>query len=319
LWAAEDIDAVFDQDPQRVCILQGPVAVKHSKVKDEPIKDLLGNINSSLIQRLLERKYGGDESKIPTADYLSIPPFPSTPLSGVQITQEKGETVFQFGSQVPDTRTWLETLAGPRLSWLRALVTEGTIVQGNSYIDNPMHRLLAPRPNQKVVVTYDGEHPASVIVYGAARSYGEHDRAFKSVEIQHTASSKQISVTIFEERRGVSVPLPLFFRYVPSMPYAPIHEVSEDRNKRIKEFYWKLWYGDDSTMPDLGIHDTFTGPEVTIQAADVEQFCAVVGNAGESFKTARSENVSAPMDFAIVTGWQVRISSYLVDLFSFSV
>jgi enoyl reductase-like protein len=94
--------------------------------------------------------------------------------------------------------------------------------------------------------------------------------------------------------------------------------VSEDRNKRIKEFYWKLWYGDDSTMPDLGIHDIFTGPEVTIQAADVEQFCAVVGNAGESFKTARSESVSAPMDFAIVTGWQVRICSCLIDHFSFS-
>ena len=37
LWAVEDIKAVFDQDLQCVCILQGPVAVKHSKVKDEPI------------------------------------------------------------------------------------------------------------------------------------------------------------------------------------------------------------------------------------------------------------------------------------------
>jgi len=34
LWAAEDIDAVFDQDPQRVCILQGPVVAKWSVVKD---------------------------------------------------------------------------------------------------------------------------------------------------------------------------------------------------------------------------------------------------------------------------------------------
>lgn len=35
LWAAEDIDAVFDQDPQRVAILQGPVAVRHCKRTDE--------------------------------------------------------------------------------------------------------------------------------------------------------------------------------------------------------------------------------------------------------------------------------------------
>ncbi|KAJ2970991.1 hypothetical protein NUW54_g12606 [Trametes sanguinea] len=57
LWAAEDIDAVFDQDPQRVCILQGPVAAKHSIIKDEPIKDLLGNITSKLVEKLVERLY----------------------------------------------------------------------------------------------------------------------------------------------------------------------------------------------------------------------------------------------------------------------
>ena len=46
-----------------MCILQGPVAVKHSKVKDEPIKDLLGNITSLLTKKLLDRLCGGDESK----------------------------------------------------------------------------------------------------------------------------------------------------------------------------------------------------------------------------------------------------------------
>ena len=41
-------------------------------VKDEPVKDLLGNINKALIQRLLERKYGGDMSIVPTIDYLEV-------------------------------------------------------------------------------------------------------------------------------------------------------------------------------------------------------------------------------------------------------
>ena len=42
LWAAEDIDAIFDQDPQRVAILQGAVAVKHARVANRPIKEMLG-------------------------------------------------------------------------------------------------------------------------------------------------------------------------------------------------------------------------------------------------------------------------------------
>jgi fatty acid synthase subunit alpha, fungi type/fatty acid synthase subunit beta, fungi type len=61
-----------------VCILQGPVAAKWSMVKDEPVKDLLGNINKALIQRLLERKYGGDKSAVPTIDYLAVQSKAST-------------------------------------------------------------------------------------------------------------------------------------------------------------------------------------------------------------------------------------------------
>ena len=90
-----------------------------------------------------------------------------------------------------------------------------------------------------------------------------------------------------------------------SQGFAPIHEIANDRNTRIKAFYWKLWYGDNEVLPSIGIRDKFVGPEVTIKAEDVEQFCAVVGNQGESFKAARNEKIQAPMDFAIVTGWQV--------------
>jgi len=39
----------------------------------------------------------------------------------------------------------------------------------------------------------------------------------------------------------------------------------------------------------------------------VERFCAVVGNQDPSFKTAWNPEVKAPMDFAIVTGWQVWV------------
>ena len=90
-----------------------------------------------------------------------------------------------------------------------------------------------------------------------------------------------------------------------SQGFAPIHEIATGRNQRIKEFYWKLWYGDNETLPSIDLREKFVGPEVTIKAEDVEQFCAVVGNQGEAFKAARTDKVQAPMDFAIVTGWQV--------------
>ncbi|KII85134.1 hypothetical protein PLICRDRAFT_45274 [Plicaturopsis crispa FD-325 SS-3] len=309
LWAAEDIEAVFDQDPQRVCILQGPVAVKHAKVKDEPIKDLLGNINAELVAKLLEQQYGGDESKIPTIDYLAPKTAAVVPVSGVERVESASEITYTIGENVPAASQWLQELAGSKLSWQRALLTSPIIVQGTSYIDNPVSRLLAPRAGQKVVVALDGDAVRSITVYGAARSYGKHKSAFKAVEVTHDPSTNAIDITVFEDRRDVSVPLYLKFLYKPSTGSSPIHEVADGRNTRIKEFYWKLWFGDNAVLPEIDIRETFEGPEVKIEGADVETFCNVVGNQGESFKTARNDGVKAPMDFAIVTGWQAIMKS----------
>ncbi|KAK2463415.1 hypothetical protein APHAL10511_004501 [Amanita phalloides] len=310
LWAAEDIDAVFDQDPERVCILQGPVATKGSTVKDEPIKDLLGNINSSLIKRVLERTYDGDISAVPVVDYLSEQPAVSSELPlGVTSSQSGKKRVYEICGTTPPPETWLEAIAGPRLCWLRALIITRTIVQGGAYVDNPLRRVLSPRCGQKVEIEYNDDVPSHIAIYGAARSFGEHIPDFKAVDIKYEESTRLIELTIFEERRGVSVPLYLKYLYEPSMGFAPIHEVVNGRNRRIKEFYWKLWYGDNASLPEINIRDKLVGPEVTINTADIEQFCTVVGNQGEPFKSTRTQVVQAPMDFAIVTGWQAIMKS----------
>ena len=152
-------------------------------------------------------------------------------------------------------------------------------------------------------------------VYGAARSYGGHIPTFKALSIIFNPGTKLIDLTLFEERRGVAVPLFLQFQYCPSQGFAPIHEIASGRNERIKQFYWKLWFGNDEVLPNIDIHENFMGPDATINSSDVEQFCAVAGNQGESFKVARNENVLAPMDFAIVTCWKV-ISTPSLHTFS---
>lgn len=303
MWQAEDIDAVFDQDPQRVCILQGPVAVAHSKIKDEPIKDMFGNITKDLIKKLLDRYYDGDASTVPTIDYLAPSPTPPTTLA--KSIKAKGCLTFNVPTPVPDTGLWLENLAGPHLGWLRALLTSSIIVRGSSYIDNPIRRLLTPRSGQKIVVRLEGATPSGIEVFGSIRSYGSQKEDFKAVEIKYIPKTKAIDITVFEECRGVAVPLFMKFNYVPSLGSAPIHEVTDGRNLRIKDFYWRLWFGENETLPSIGVRETFYGPEVAVTAEDVETFCNVVGNQGEAFKTARNERVQAPMDFGIVTGWQV--------------
>lgn len=288
--------------------------MKHSVVANEPIKELLGNIESGLTKKLLATFYDDDESAVPTIDYIGG----TTPLSpsiikkhGIEVATDEEITEYKFGTSLPLLNCWLECLAGPSFGWKRALLTSQTIVQGNGYVDNPIRRLFAPRAGQKVVVV-DSDSP-SITLYGAGRSFGPHPEDFKAVEAQFDSSNGHISLTVFEERGGVSVPLSLKFHYRPDQGFAPIHEVVEDRNTRIKDFYWRLWFGDDREMPTLKSRQTFEGPETRVEASEIERFCAVVKNDGEAFKTVRSDAVQAPLDFAIVTGWQVSNLSCIVS------
>lgn len=270
----------------------------------------MGGITSNLAKKLLDRLYAGDESKVPVVDYLGAKPvaLPEniTSTLGVQRSITEKQIVYhEVGSKLPETSIWLETLAGPRLDWLRALLISPTIVRGAAYVDNQLRRVFAPRKNQRIVIDLENGLPTAISLYGGARSHGVHKPDFKTVEVKYEASSRLVHVTLFEDRRNKSVPLFLKFQYKPSMGFAPIHEIAHDRNRRIKEFYWKLWFGDDEVLPEIDVRATYTGPEVTIDASAIESFCAVVGNQGGSFKSVRVDEVQAPMDFAIVTGWEV--------------
>lgn len=290
-----------------MCILQGPVAVKYSTVKDEPIKDLLGNITSELIQRLLEQCYGGNSTEVPTIDYLAPEVDHVSVPNSVEVQKSSTSITYKVGTILPDTFQWLNVLSSAESGWLKALLTSATIVQGGAYIDNPLRRALRPRVGQRAVVGLDASSPVSLTVHGAARASGTHKDDFKAIEVRYSSVSQLIDVFMYEERLGVSVPLLLQFKYVPGMGSMPIHEVSDSRNHRIKEFYWKLWFGDDESLPEINVHETFIGPEITISAHRVETFCGVIGNQNESYKAARTDSVKAPMDFAIVTGWQVSV------------
>jgi fatty acid synthase subunit alpha, fungi type len=93
--------------------------------------------------------------------------------------------------------------------------------------------------------------------------------------------------------------------------FAPIQEIAEGRNTCIKEFYWKLWHGDDAILPDINIHDLFTGPEVTIESSTVEQFCAVVGIQEEYFKVAWTTEVKALWTSQYSSDWVAGESSFI--------
>jgi fatty acid synthase subunit beta len=311
LWQSEDLEAVIDQDVGRTCILQGPTAVKYSKIVDEPIKDILDGIHNAHIEGLTRDVYAGDESSIPVIEYFGgklIETETEVDVEGLIISEDNDHTKTTYRlstsatAALPPLDTWLALLAGPKRSWRYALFMSEVFVQGKKFQTNPMRRIFAPVRGLVVDIEHPNDPSKTVI------KVREQPRANHSVDVidVRLTGKNQILVNMIKDTTAVGKPvsLPLKFIYSPETGYAPIREVMEDRNDRIKEFYWKAWFGNEPLDLDQSVTGTFDGGRATVTGEAINDFVHAVGNTGEAFVDRPGKDVFAPMDFAIVVGWK---------------
>ncbi|EZF78928.1 hypothetical protein H105_00065 [Trichophyton soudanense CBS 452.61] len=310
LWQSEDIEAVVGQDVGRVCILQGPMAAKYSTVIDEPIKSILDGIHQDHIKGLIQDVYNGDESKVPTVEYfggrLALVDDEDRDIDGLIISEDATRVSYRLSSSpsanLPELDRWLHLLAGNIYSWRYALFTTEVFIQGQRFQTNPIKRILAPTRGMFVEITNPNDSLKTVI---SMREPCQSGKLVKTVEIR-LIEKNRIALTLFEGRTAESgvVPLPFYFTYHPETGYAPIREVMEGRNDRIKEFYYRVWFGERTVPFDTPAAAIFDGGRTTVTAQAIADFVHAVGNTGEAFVERQGKETFAPMDFAIVAGWK---------------
>lgn len=148
LWQSEDLQAVVGQDAGRTCILQGPVAVRHSKVINEPVKHFLDGVNTSYIKALVRDLYDGNEDNIPIAESLSSQTTTEDRESRkevifdtINIIERKSEAIYSISSdktvKLPSQKDWFLALSGTTPSWRQHIFTTDVIVQGKKVQENP--------------------------------------------------------------------------------------------------------------------------------------------------------------------------------------
>ena len=310
LWQSEDLEAVIDQDVGRTCILQGPTAAKHSNTVDEPIKDILDGIHRDHIKGLTKDVYGGDESSIPVVEYFGGQLIPDgadeMEMDALTISKDSQRISYRLSSAanavMPDLEAWMYLLAGKSHSWRFALFTAEVFIQGQRFQTNPLSRIFAPTKGMLVEVLHPNE-PAKTVI--GIKEPSRSGKMVKTAEVSiHNKS--EIAVNLFEQRtaEGKTIALPLQFTYHPETGYAPIREVMKGRNDRIKEFYYRVWFGDEEVPFDAPPTSTFEGGEATVTSQAIADFVHAVGNTGEAFVDRPGKEVLAPMDFAIVVGWK---------------
>ena len=315
LWQSEDLDAVVDQDIGRTCILQGPVAARYSKMIDEPVKHILDNIHNAHIASLEKEAYSCG-ARIPLIGY-----FGGKAISDRKddrsdsVTTSLGHDAIKYqifsglDGSLPKSDDWFRILAGDTYSWRYAFFTVDFVFQGNKITESPFKRIFAPAPNIEIEITYPEDPKRTVIIL--------RERSRLVVEVR-TMNDRDIVLTIFERRvlTEEEVPLRLLFGYYPEAGYGPIREVMEERNERIRAFYYDLQFGSSGDKAALNgaLTDTFEGESFVVDRQTVADFVNAIGNYGEAYvvRNGNAGNTYAPMDYAFKVAWKAMTKPLFV-------
>ncbi|KAB2841693.1 acyltransferase domain-containing protein, partial [bacterium] len=214
---------------------------------------------------------------------------------------------------LPDAKKWREFLAGSEYSWLRAMIASPHVVQGKDKVANPMEALLRPRPGQTVEVTHDAEskQPRSLKIYDPMMKVPGIPEGTPAVEIERQESIVVVRINhpkpATADAPAAVVPLELYYKYNPKQGYSPIHEVTDGKNERIKDFYAQLWFG-EAKVDDLRVNQQFTST-YQVTREDARAFTRAIGNRQEAFTDRGQEKLQAPLDLAIVAAWEPLIKT----------
>ncbi|KAJ2642747.1 fatty acid synthase alpha subunit Lsd1, partial [Coemansia sp. RSA 1287] len=295
-WQPDDLDSVIDQDPQRVCIQQGPVAVQYSTVVDEPVKDILDGIYHGHITSLVQRLHDGDESRIPVVEYIGAEPVPMSLSESVDVCESETERVFVLPTQaerLPELDAWLQMLAGPHKSWLHALVTAPAIVQDAKYADNYIRKLLRARPGRTATVHLESGLPSLLTIVD---TNGVLELTIKC------DADRTIRLTIYHKSlKTVVVPFSLEFTYNPSQNLTPIHGSKQRDDESVRKLCIDTWVANaDDLTPFVDVVDpnTVVKSSLTITEEHSRGFCESVGNQAWQYTFARDGILQAPMEYA---------------------
>ncbi|KAJ2186583.1 fatty acid synthase alpha subunit Lsd1, partial [Coemansia sp. RSA 530] len=292
---SDDLDSVIDQDPQRVCIQQGPVAVQYSTVVDEPVKDILDGIYHGHITSLVQRLHDGDESQIPVVEYIGAEPVPMSLSESVDVCESETERVFVLPTQaerLPELDAWLQMLAGPHKSWLHALVTAPAIVQDAKYADNYIRKLLRARPGRTATVHLESGLPSLLTIVD---KNGVLELTIKC------DADRTVRLTIYHKAMyGAVVPFSLEFTYNPLQNLTPIHGSKQRDDESVRQLCIDTWVAStDDLTPFVDVVDPnrVVKSSLTITEDYSRGFCESVGNLSWQYAFARDGIMQAPMEF----------------------
>ncbi|KAJ1958568.1 fatty acid synthase alpha subunit Lsd1 [Linderina pennispora] len=294
-------DYATSNDARRQLIPHGPVSAKFSSAINMPINDILGGIYTTMLKKVQRC----NRMVIPSVDYIGFEP--KRALVQLPIIQRIGDSARTYAlpadaTSLPELDLWLDILAGPVKSWLRAILTSPSIVQNDKFVANGVRRIMQPRAGQSVTVSELNGMPQKLEVHG---ENGELE------VVIGFASPGDIMLRVVYSVRDECFDLVLKYQYCPSRPAMPVTEVMHDRGERIQKLYFGNRYGSNASGVDVaadgvGIPSVFTCQPFVVTADLVDRLCLSVGNTDVCYESRNG--CSAPMDLFYLIAWEGTVT-----------
>lgn len=309
LWQMEDLDAVIDRDPQRVCIIHGPVAARHSTKIDESAATILNDIASDLTGSLL-LNLPIEETLANTAP-MPMPGVLFNIHNFVEIEEMPMQVKYRFKSSISQENSdlLLSEIFAENEYWPRSFLMYEHISRGDKRFSNPIRTAFAPSVGDVLTLKHHSEKKQIASVVLSRKALGR-DELYPALAIR-SADGKAIYVTL-QAPFPIGTEVSFKFSFKRKSPHNDLEELTEDRESKIKTFYASCWAIVDTNPTKTKPGYEFAGQSMTLTRNMVDRFMAVASK-GQGDATFRPcSGSSAPLDLGIVVAWSALTKPLLL-------
>ncbi|EMD00431.1 hypothetical protein BAUCODRAFT_62139 [Baudoinia panamericana UAMH 10762] len=309
LWQAEKLEAAPDQDPQRVCIIHGPVAARYSTSASESAADILDMIHNDLAVAL-----SGPQS-------LNCAPSPrstqrsclSQELDSIDTQSEMTTSgmvmrgTLKAGLTAEQRPHLLQALEIPNDHWLMTCLTATYVSYTTGRGPNRMASAFRPRKGDTVVVRLLPNSGARLLIVSQDVVTGEpyHAYALSSSDGNH------ITFAMNGPCRAGAEPwtLSLEISCVRAGGQAVLYASAASERASLRTCYAVCWNTENDTSHNISKELQSVQETTTLRPELVQSFAAMIARAFGSHQIAVGYMSMAPMDLAIVAAWRAMCTA----------